>query len=624
MIEKMAPAGRRHGFKHVESSDAAVLCSLSFDKPTSPKAETQRPRRGGTICLAADARLDNRQELVKILGFPGSAKANEPTDSAIILAAYRRWNHKLAEHLIGDFSFTIWDSTHRRLLCARDPLGIKPFSYFFSGDAFCFASDVQQLFGHPAAPKSLDEFAVADYLSGRNQEPQRTYFQGIYRLPPAHLLTISDHRARLDCYWNLRIEKPIFYKDERDYPAHFLELFRRSVTSRLRTTGRVIGVSMSGGLDSTSVAAVGQKSLKQTDNSADLLACSYVFNHLVECDERVYIQAVTEEFDIASAHINADDCWLLENAGSYTPPLDTPFIGWQSCSERMFGLLEQQGARIVLTGHGGDSLMQGSAHLYADRLRRGDLGVVADAIRFAQSSDGGPRKLYRALLQPLLSAKVDHILHLIAGSRTGPAIPFWIHADFARRTGMRSHAAGRLGLPRLSSAGIGTSLAGRQIYESVVDFSQQEPIGWYNREAETFGIEARHPFLDVRLLKYALSIPPDQLFQLGSYKPLLRGAMKGILPELVRTRQGKTSFTSFIDMALRYKAVDTIQGMLKSPLSADRGFVDADKLRKAYRAYHEGRPFGSKYLFWRTLTLETWLRRNEGTIGSSDLFGKTM
>jgi asparagine synthase (glutamine-hydrolysing) len=134
---------------------------------------------------------------------------------------------------------------------------------------------------------------------------------------------------------------------------------------------------------------------------------------------------------------------------------------------------------------------------------------------------------------------------------------------------------------------------------------------WQDRNAASFGIEVRHPFLDRRLFEYVLAVPGEQLFRLGGSKSLLRRSMKGILPERIRRREGKTGFASFLDFAMKKQAVGEIQELLRAPRAAELEIFDAKRLRTAYLGFVSGETAESRRALWYAISLEVWLRRCE-------------
>jgi asparagine synthase (glutamine-hydrolysing) len=507
------------------------------------------------VCGVLDGRFDNRSELIDLLA-PDEGEA--ASDIRLLLAAYLRWSETCTDHLLGDFAFAIWDDSRRRLLCAVDPLGIKPLHFAQVGSLVCFASDAVQVLRHPAVPDGYDEVEIAAYLAGRCEDPERSFFAAVRKLAPGHRLIADSGALRVERYW---IPKPaeIRYSRDEDYALHFRELLQQAVADRIRDAGSFTGVAMSGGLDSTSVAALAQRV-----PGSSVLAYSFVFDRLPECDERSYSRAMSDELGLEVEPIAAERLWSLDSQTDVSFSPDTPFLGWRTCYQEIFRRMTEQGGRVLLMGHGGDDLLRGSALVYAERLRRGDWSAVREVVRHARGS-GKPvsRSLYNYFGRP-------HLKPLFTGS------------------------------------------ASRDLYSNLVEIPWYWRVAnWHERSSAAFGIEVRHPFLDRRLFEYVLAIPGEQVFRLEGYKNLLRRSMAGILPERIRLRQGKTRFTSFLDFVLLENLAGKILELLQAPRSADLGMLDKDQLRSAYQDLATGSRDVSRRALWYAITLEIWLRRWE-------------
>src|SRR5271169_6843065 len=148
--------------------------------------------------ITADARLDNREELIGELGIADHAIA----DSLIILRAYEKWGENCPDRLIGDFAFAVWDPAQRLLFCARDAMGVRPFYYFEGPSCFAFGSEIKAILQVPDIPRRLDETTVGDYLCHVFQDPEITFYRDIRRLPAGCSLTARDGLCQISSYWN--------------------------------------------------------------------------------------------------------------------------------------------------------------------------------------------------------------------------------------------------------------------------------------------------------------------------------------------------------------------------------------------------------------------------------------
>lgn len=571
-----------------------------LDLSGAPVRGPELDQRRSGLRLWADVRLDNREELISRLGADSLLEGDRPGDAELVLAAYLRWGESCPERLLGDFAFALWDSRWRRLLLARDPLGVKPLHYSRIGSLLCFASEAGQVLQHPAVPRRLDEVSVGDYLAGSYGDPGRSFFEAVRRLPPAHRLIATADGDRVERFWDLDPEARTVYRREEEYAERFRELLLQAVESRLPAYSPAVGVLMSGGLDSCSVAAAARQ-LLPAGSSPALFAGSFVFDRLRQCDESEHIRAVAARLDLEVEPVRAERFPVFDPEAC-PPQLDTPFLAWEGCFQEMLRRARSRGARVLLTGHGGDDLMAGSALVYADRLRRGDLRALAAVLRHA-ASRGRAWKwvLYHSLARPLLPGSADRILRRLSGRQPGLGLPDWIDPGFARRTGLaeRLEAAPT---PRFRE------LARQSLYDHFRTACWDQIVHWYDRNAAGFGVEVRHPFLDRRLVEYLFSIPAGQLHRPGLAKPLLRRATAGLLPDSVRLRPDKTKLGAFLDLGLREQR-HRIEPLLAAPVAVELGYLDGERLRHAFGRYQQGEVGEPLRALWYALTLEVWLRK---------------
>ena len=144
------------------------------------------------LVITADARIDNREELTEALGLSAET-AKQLSDSQFILQAYIKWGEDCPNHLLGDFAFVIWDGRKQKLFCARDHFGVKPFYYYHApGKFFAFATEIKALLTLADVPRQLNELRVGQYLTGMFDDKEITFYEGILRLPPAHVMTFAS------------------------------------------------------------------------------------------------------------------------------------------------------------------------------------------------------------------------------------------------------------------------------------------------------------------------------------------------------------------------------------------------------------------------------------------------
>jgi asparagine synthase (glutamine-hydrolysing) len=480
--------------------------------------ESERERQpcslDGQVWMTADARIDDRESLVGKLAGHGRDAALDRPDAELILHAYHTWGERCVEHLLGDFAFAIWDGRERRLFCARDHFGVKPFFYATAGDSLIFSNTLDCIRQHPAISTRLNERAIGDFLLfGWIQDPAISVFADVQRLGAAHTLTWSAQGLRLRRYWSLPTDGDIRYRREAEYVEHFKDLLSRAVEDRLRANR--VAVYMSGGLDSSAVAATARK-LTPAGHALDLRAYTIVYDELIPDVERHYSGLVGRALDIPIAYQVADGYRLYERQDQeelHTPqPLHNPM------SLVVADVYPQIAAhaRVVLSGDGGDPAFLGSSVYALNLLKRGRLGRLAVDMWRCLAHGRLPKVGFRARLRRWL------------GKTWAYSYPNWLNTDFEAKLGLRAR------WQQMNSPVPHVHPRRPEAYESLLASYWPHMIFESSEPGTThFPFEVRYPFFDVRLLTFVLAIPAipwcDQ-------KELLRCALSGLVPDTIRLR----------------------------------------------------------------------------------------
>lgn len=491
---------------------------------TTPESsrEQQPTSLDDTIWITADARLDGRDDLVAELRAQGCDCATGATEPELLLHAYAVWGERCVEHLLGDFSFAIWDGRERKLFCARDQFGVKPFFYAQLGDAVVFSNAIDCPRLHPDFHWEMHEPAIADFLIlGYNHDVTRTSIEAIRRLAPAHTLIARNGQVRTRRYWSLPVDPPTVFRHSRDYVEHFCELFEQAVSDRLRT-GRV-AVLMSGGMDSTSVAATAKKVLTAQGLPFEISAHSCTYERLVPYDEDRYARLAADALHIPWRSFPLDDQKVLtlwdQPSFRRAEPEKLPLFSWRFSDILGF----PPDGLVVLTGQGGDGIFSSFRKQHCLRLAsQGRWWQLANDIARYLSSEGRLRRL--------------HLLGYLRTLWQKPPLrtpfPPWLSPDFERRLALRERYEQCSKVP----AGIAPPAdAVRPEAHETMSLPQWPSIlEDYDPDHAGAAVEFRHPFFDLRLVRYVLSLPA---LPWCTDKELLRRSMRGLLPEEVRLRR---------------------------------------------------------------------------------------
>jgi len=322
----------------------------------------------GRVWIVADARVDARRELVAALLARDEHPAPGATDVELIARAYNVWGEACVQHLLGDFAFAVWHKSQSRLFCARDHLGVKPFFYARTGNVLAFSNTLDCLRQHPAVSDTLDDLAIADFLLfGFNQELHTTSFADIRRLPPAHVGTWSADAQGMRRYWTLPVDDPLYFRRAGDYTDRFRELLHEAVDDRLRV--RKVGVFMSGGLDSTTLAVSAHHALERRGAAFEVHAFTSEFG--AADDTRHYAGLVADALGIPIHYREGtDDVWDPEwhRTSIHTPePTGNPMnlVADRASYRRMSSY-----ARVLFYGEGPDNALRYEWRAYVSFLLR--------------------------------------------------------------------------------------------------------------------------------------------------------------------------------------------------------------------------------------------------------------
>lgn len=534
--------------------------------------------------IVADARLDCRSELISELQRASPELGSNTPDCELILQAYAAWGAACVDHLRGDFSFAVWDAERKQLFCVRDHFGIKPFYYAQVGDLFLFSNTLNCIRMHPRVSHELNEAAIGDFLLfGLNYDNATTSFRDIQRLPPAHSLTVETRRIRRQQYWSPPTDRRIRYAKPEEYVENFRSILETAVTDRLRMD--TIGILLSGGLDSSSVAAVAKEVSGKSSQAVDIRAYTHVYESLIPDQEGDYAREVSEFLRIPIKFMVMDQAQFFERYDdidlSEPEPVDNPFLAVISDTYRNISA----SCRVLLSGEGSDNLMDFQIWPYVEDLRRrGEFRqLLTDVTKYLWVRPF-PWRGIRARALRLAGKDPDR-----------PIYPGWLAPEFSRRANLADRWEQQTELPKSWTAHpIHPRGHGSLALPQWTNMFELEDPG-----ATSYPLETRYPFLDLRMVNFLLAIPPFPWF---FRKTLLREAMTGRLPERVRTRPKTPLQGDPVSAQLRLTGADLLKEM---PWSTD---LDRYIERSALEAPHVRMNRELLNLSLRAYCLNHWLQ----------------
>jgi asparagine synthase (glutamine-hydrolysing) len=572
------------------------------------------------LALALDGSLYNRHDLQNELGDvlapPGSS------DAEVILAAYQRWGEDALPRLRGAFAVLIWDSSREVLLCLRDPLGSYPLFYADDSKGLVLSTSVDMLLRQPNISREINRAALADHLVDRYPRLEETCYQAISRVPPGHVLRVTNEDRRSYRYWDPAPHGEVKWLTA-DEVEKFDELLDRAV-SRCLSVGPA-GIFLSGGLDSVTVAAVATERCR-IEGLPKPWALSLIFPE-VKSNEEIVQRGVAAQLGLPHVikpffEATGPD-GLLGPALALTSSLSKPLMNtWLPAYYQLALEGKRRGCKGLLTGGGGDEWLTVSPFLSADLLRAGDIaGVYRLWQSMRKSLNRSSLALLRSLLwqfgaQPVVMPPAQRFVKKVAPwalslrHRLSPKPPSWIAPQWLVPDGeMRKQFEQRRQEEHVTRKESSESHYLREIRptldHAVISWELEEMFEVY----QTAGVRMLQPFWDPDLVDMLYRTPPFMLIQDGLNKGLVRGSLARRFPQLGFDRQRKIEATTFYASLIYQKGSEMWQQTGGVPTLADLEIIDEGRLRRIIERLLRSREEGSKaHRIWSVLNLETWAR----------------
>lgn len=522
VIERMAMAIAFRGPDSLQTTlqpSAAFAFSLLKTGP-APQESSQPFSSDGRTWFIGEARCDGRRELVRNLKEHGVALEGCPSSEQLVLQYFAKFGVAALPGLDGDFSFVLWTPSERRLIAFRDLTGSRPFFYSFRDGVLAFSNTLQALLSHPESSNNeYDMQFIVDFLfESPRHDPDRTIYREIRRLPAGHLLELSPKGLSISRIAKLPAEGLLHKRDD-EIIQEFHELFSQAVADRLPSANAAIFIS--GGLDSTTIATTAVALRKQDVSNSALRLSTFCVDvqPLFTDDEAAYAARFAAEFGLP---FELDHCGhILPFDGTSDPasPQPEPTPWPYAALGSFFFERVAKSARVAFTGDAGDEIMRCQAAPYLRYVRscRGLAAAAGILLGYTIS-----RRKIPSLGLGILSWVYRRVGHPTAD----PEFPPWFRPDAEKKFRLRerfteinrktwSHPFN----PRAYSIFNGHT------FSKVMEMQDAMWTG--------VPVESRAPFLDRRLLRFLLRLPPVPWFM---DKELVRRAQRNVLPEEILAR----------------------------------------------------------------------------------------
>ncbi|MGO9646679.1 MAG: asparagine synthase (glutamine-hydrolyzing) [Terriglobales bacterium] len=555
------------------------------------------------IWIVYNGEIYNHQQLREELESRGH-RYRTRSDTETIVHLYEEYGPECVQRLRGMFAFAIWNRRTRRLFIARDRLGIKPLYYRFEGGTLLFGSEIKTILEYPGVKPEFNQGALAEYLAFGYIAGPETMFSGICKLLPGHTLEIGETgEMKISQYWDLTTS-PDAIEHSRDYYVKgYRDLLEESVASHLMSDVP-LGVFLSGGLDSSVVAALTQKIRREPIETFSVGYSEESFSELP------YARQVADHLGSKHHEIRMSRQDFFDVLPALVWHEDEP-IAWPSSVSLYFvARLAKSRVTVVLTGEGSDETLGGYAR-YAWTLMNSGMDNVYRALTAARL-----RKLLRSALRASpLSASMRRQLEHTFLLRDGEAWSSFYFDNFYsafsaedQRDLLASQAQGTAGDAYANSLRYWNQSSGdllhRMLYTDIKTYLV-ELLMKQDQMSMAASIESRVPFLDHQLVEFTADIPARYSIRGMDGKSILKSAAEDLLPRSViyRKKMGfPTPWSRWLGVQL-----DALEAMLLEPRTLNRGLFRKDAIECLFAEHRaDRRDHGDR--IWRLLNLEIWHR----------------
>lgn len=578
----------------------------------SDQAAQPMRSRDGRYTLTYNGEIYNFAELRRNLIADGYSFSSSG-DTEVLLQGLAHEGEAFLRRLNGIFAFALWDSEERHLLLARDPLGVKPLYYAEpERGTLLFASEIKALCAHPKLKREVDIDVLHEHLIFCHATGERTAIKGVRRLMPGTLLRwdASSRQSRTERYWTPSYEG----KAARNWTdtCASLRASMESATIRQLVSDVPVGIALSGGVDSSLIAALATKAGQPV--RCFTIAYPRVKSRM-DCwvDDAPHARRVARQLGLPLEEmlISASAASLLPSLVHY---LDEPIVDPAIISSYLISkMARDQGVRVLLSGQGADELFCGYPRYQAMQatkwLRqlpgwaRRTIGRAASVLPGAWGGRFGiaMRRVRRTLaasgksederfLTYCSHATEDDIRRILSAQLREQLPDAYSHTgclEYMRVRGLK-------GVARLQDRDLSVYLPNHNLL-------------YTDKMSMAVGVETRVPFLDLDLVNYAMHRQETRELRMGQTKSLLRSAARGIVPDEVLER-AKTGFGAPFRQWLRHDLHEMWEDLTTESVVRKRGWFDHTAIQDIRRRCETGR--ADLYLLqWAVLTLELWARQ---------------
>ena len=566
---------------HVDGSVALLY------RPFHTTAESRREKQpyfsGRGFILTWDGRLDNRDELIPHLR--SELEAN-PTDVAIVAAAFDRWETDAFRRIVGDWAVSIWKPQQRELTLAIDYMAIRHLFYYLKNGRLLWSTGLSPLVLISGDKFHIDDDYIAGYFA-HDPDAHLTPYCEIREVPPGQFVRVRNGSASTERFWRFNPKSRIRYETDAEYEAHFHHVFRQSVRRRLRSDSPILA-ELSGGLDSSSIVCMADDIIAHEGQQLPRLdTISYYDNTEPSGDDSIYFPKIEQKRGRIGVHVDGSKLWSSAASLECSEFCALPGAlgAGRKLGEVRADVIRGGSYRAVLSGMGGDEFI-----------------VQFKLVSLTKQLTAWSLVKRRPWIQLLWQSAIEVLPPSLGQFLVKEAkVESWIRKDFADRTRLAIRRLGvdeylGLWLPTRRSCIGGVLLMASKLAKYTPPVSALE--------------EARYPYLDQNLIEFILSIPASQLLRPGERRSLMRRSLAGIVPQEILSRRSKQLGVRTLVLVLE-KHWDELQSVYETSLSSRLGYIHEERFVKVISDARDGKAVPIVRIL-RAISLEYWLRNLAG------------
>jgi len=559
----------------------------------SPSGHQPMSNADGSMWIVFNGEIYNYLELRQQLQSAGY-KFRTQSDTEVILNAYDEWGESCLQKFNGMWAFAIWDNRRRRLFCARDRFGVKPFAYYYDGKRFIFGSEIKQILVHPIdRTLNMNMIYRSMKLNSFLCYGDETYFKNVKALPQGHFIVIENGQMIRKKYYDLdpasfETSNLTFNEAAEEYRAIFTDAVRLRMRSDVE-----VGSALSGGLDSSAIVCTAVNHTKQKFKTF-----TAYYTEEERFDERRWVELVGQRTNSELHFISPDPNEVMKDFTRMTYHNDYPVVGSSFISQHyVMRLARQFNVPVLLDGQGSDEILGGYNHAfyryYADLLSK---------FRWLKWLKEYPS-----------------YLKLNQKGSIGSRIAKTLLVLFFKESTLYRHEARRLFENPLAE-----KIEDDQLFQNIVDLpvsrlsnflynllmttSIQTLLHFEDRNSMTYSIESRVPFLDYRLVEFVFRLPSEYKISGNSGKLVHRHALQDFVPVEILNRTDKVNFAApGENYWLRNEMKNYADDIFHSDIFNTRGIYNYKNVNSIYQHFMRGdNQYGA--VLWRIIALEMWFK----------------